>query len=451
MTNRFFYDSPARFALFSFTLLIFIGTFFLWLPIARLTHISLLDLLLTATSATCVTGLLPVSLHEFTYFGKVIIMILMQLGALGLSTIGLSIIYFLKNPTLSTQAFAAHVLELDEISSVKNLLVFIIKTTFLIESIALFLLFPIFYQKYSFGLSIFLSLFHVISSFCNAGISYEYVAEEQHLTEFSTNIFFLIITMGLMFLGGIGFITLQELFSKIKSKIATGKSEILLLHSKIVLSGSCIFLFIFAAFFFFIEQYGAFSLFSFPMKIVQSLFHAISFKSCGFSTVTLSHFHPATLFLAMLSGFIGSAPGSTGSGVKIVSFVLYIALIKSIILGKNQVEIGHRSISTTQVLKSVAIVSLSAFLICCMFFVLLFSDNHQNFFNLLFLITNAMTNLGLAVNDIRYISVVGKTILILAMIMGRIGVLSAITSMRLKYGKSVKQEFSYPEERVMLG
>jgi len=277
-----------------------------------------------------------------------------------------------------------------------------------------------------------------------------YIQKYELMINHLTNILFLIITMILMFLGGLGFITLQELLLKIKSKI-TGKSEILSLHSKIVLFGSCSFLLIFAALFFLIEQHGAFSLFSFPMKIVQSLFHAISFKSCGFSTVILSRFHSTTLLVIMLSGFIGSAPGSTGSGVKIVAFILYIAMIKSIIVGKNVVEIAHRSISFTQVLKSVAIISLSVVLIGFMLFLLLFSESQESFFNLFFVVTNAMTNLGVALNDVRSLSCAGKLILIFCMIIGRIGVLAFITSLRLKYGKSLKKEFSYPEERVMLG
>lgn len=443
-----FYNSPARLALASFTLLIITGTALLSLSVARHLPIPLLDLLFTATSATCVTGLLTISLDQFTFFGKAIIMLLIQLGALSLSTIGLSIIYLFKNPALSTQVFAAHILDVEDWYNVKKLLVFIVKATCAIEVIGFFCILPIFLEQYDFFHAVFFSIFHVVSTFCNAGIAYETPLNEQYLVQFSQHIPFLCITGFLMLVGGLGFVTLQEILFYFRP--LHNKPHHLSLSTKIVLWATMIFLCFFSILFFCIERKGAFSLFSLPMAFFQSLFHAISFKSCGFTAVPLTAFHPASLLLIMLSGFIGSAPGSTGSGIKMIAGIIYFATIRSVIYGRNVVEIGRRTIPTFQVFKSIVIVLLHMFWIFFVLFLLLFCEAEGTFFDRLFEATNAVTNLGLSLRGVQHISSHSKVILMIAMLIGRIGSLTLIASLRLRYASHV-QEFSYPEERVMLG
>jgi len=436
-------------ALISFTVLIAAGTVLLCLPFASHGPISLLDLLFTATSATCVTGLLTISLDEFTFFGKAVIMVLMQLGALSLSTIALSIVYLLKNPGLSTQVFAAHVLDVQDWHGIRKLLIFIVKATCAIELLGILLVFPIFFKKYILFEAIFFSFFHVIASFCNAGIAYEAPFNEQHLIEFSHNVPFLCITGFLILAGTLGFVTMQELLAYAKS-IFDRKLYTFSLSTKLVLWSTVILLFLFTSLFFVIERRGAFSLFSLPMAFFQSFFHAISFKSCGFTTVPLTDFHPATLLLIILSGFIGSAPGSTGSGIKIIAGVIYLATVRAVIYGRNAVELNHRTVPAFQVLKSIAIVSLHMFWIFLTLFLLLFFEAQGDFFDRLFEASNAVTNLGLSMHGLQQLSLYSKVILILAMLVGRIGSLTLIASLRLRYA-AYTQEFSYPEERVMLG
>lgn len=449
MSSWIVFNSPARLALASFTILIAVGTLLLWLPIARHNEINLLDLLFTATSATCVTGLLTVSLDEFTFFGKAVIMLLIQFGALSLSTIGLSIVYLLKNPALSTQIFAAHILDIDDWQSIRKLLIFIVKTTCFIELLGVFLLFPIFLQKYFWLDALFFSLFHAISSFCNAGIAYKTPLNEQHLVEFSQHIPFLCITAFLIFAGAIGFVTIQEFFVYIR-RINDKKLYTFSLSTKLVLWSTLTLLFLFTLLFFFIEKDGAFSSFSTLKAFFYSLFHAISFKSCGFTTVPLNDFHQQSLLLIMLSGFIGSAPCSTGSGIKMIAGIIYLAAIRSVIYGHDAVKLHHRTIPTFQVLKSVAIIALNMFWIFLTLFLLLLFEMPGNFFDRLFDAANAVTNLGLSIHGIQQLSPYSRIILIISMLIGRMGSLSLIASLRLRYGSNI-HEFSYPEERVMLG
>jgi trk system potassium uptake protein len=449
MSSRFFFTSPARLALLSFSVLILVGTFLLALPVSRTDHISLFDILFTATSATCVTGLFIVPLEHFTFFGLFVIMLLMQFGALGLSTIGLSILYLLKSPAISTHVFASNVLELEDWHSIKRLLIFILQITALIELIGIIAILPFFYARYTLFEAIFYSCFHVISAFCNAGIEYKTIHNEQYLMEFAGHIPFLFVTMLLIFFGSLGFTTIQELVIAARQWFV-GRTHHFSLSTKLVLHGMLVTTAFFSLSFFFLERNGAFASYSLVDALFQSLFHAVSFKSCGFATVPFTNFHVVSLLLLMISAFIGSAPGSTGSGVKIIAALLYAATVRAVIIGKESVQIYNRTVPMVQVLKSVAVVSLAFFGVLIATFLLFLFDSEKSFLNIVFLAVSAITNIGVTLFEIHQVSFLGHVVLLMAMIIGRIGALAFIASLRIRY--EVKGgKFSYPEERIMLG
>src|SRR5579863_6017813 len=272
--------SPAHIIFFSFFILILCGTLLLALPIAHVKPISFIDLFFTATSATCVTGLFTIPLSNFTLFGKTIILALIQIGALGLAAMSLLIISFFMNLGIGTKFMAGQLFELDSWHNLKKLLIFTVFSTITLELLGALSFFSIFYYEYTLHNAIFYSFFHSISSFCNAGISFFHFLTQQNLGKYSTNYLFLITTSILTFLGGLGFITWHELMSHVRAYASSSRPHKFSLHSKIILSGSALLLFSTTTIFWLLERTNTLASFSTPIACANTLFHAISFKSC---------------------------------------------------------------------------------------------------------------------------------------------------------------------------
>jgi trk/ktr system potassium uptake protein len=419
--NKLINISPARIILFSFFILILCGTLLLALPIAHITPMSFIDLFFTATSATCVTGLFTIPLSNFTYFGKTVILGLIQIGSLGLATMSLFIISLFIDLGLGTRFMAGQLFELDSWKNIKRILIFTFVSTFTIEIFGAFSFFSIFHTQYSLGNAIFYSLFHAISSFCNAGISFFHFLTEQNLGMYKTNYLFLGTTTILTFFGGLGFITWHEIMMRIR------------------------------AYFFSLKPYR-FSLknLTIGQSIANTIFHAISFKSCGFILASLTDFQPATLFLILLIGLIGSSPGSTGSGIKITTFALFLSVIKSAINGRTSAELFERELPLDQIYKAIAVISLSIGWILFTTFCLLIIEKNWSFLDVFFETVSAFSNVGFSLKGTQNLSTLGKLFIIATMFIGRIGSLTFILGLKLKIKKDTT-EFSYPEERVMLG
>jgi len=440
--------SPGRVILFSFFFIIMVSTFLLSFPAAQATDIPIpfIDLLFTATSATCVTGLFTVSLDNFTLFGQSIILMLIQIGGLGLITLMLFCMYMIVNVGLAAQLMAGQLLEIESWKNIKKILLFIFLLTLFSELIGTLSILATLKASFPLGNIWFLSLFHAISSFCNAGIPLLY----NSLPTTTADPFITCITTVLMFIGGLGFITWYEIMRYIKS-LPKKKKYRFSLHSKIILYGSTALLISSAIIFWVLERDNTLALLDAPTTILNSIFYAISFKSTGFLMVAPAELQLATLFFIMIIGFIGSSPGSTGSGIKITNFAIFLATIKAAITGRRSVEIRGRRIAKDQVNKAIAIISLGLIWIILITFCLLITEKNWNFFDLLFEATAAFTTLGITTNVTPTLSLIGKVFIITSMIVGRIGSLTLILGIKFNKKRQDTAEFSYPEERVMLG
>src|SRR3990167_11262823 len=362
--------SPARTVLFSIFLTIIIGTLLLALPIARIRAIGLIDLFFTATSATCVTGLFTIPLSDFTFFGQCIILALIQIGGLGMITMTLFLISLFVDIGLATQLMGGQLLEIESWKNLKKIIFFIILITLSIEVIGALCMLPVFTPYYPLSYAFFLSLFHAISAFCSAGIA----LFKNNFEHFSTNYIMLAITGLLMFAGGLGFVTWYEIIQYVHSRKKKRRYSFSL-HSKIILYGSAITIAL-SMLLIFLLEYASLPFSSWPHGLINSLYLAISFRSSGFLTISPSQLQSATIFLIMLIGFIGSAPGSTGSGVKITTFAVFLATIKGAIQGRTSVEIKGRRIPKDQVFKVIAIVFLSLFWVGITTFCLLITEHN---------------------------------------------------------------------------
>lgn len=427
-----------------------LGTLLLALPMAHVKPMAFIDLLFTSTSATCVTGLFTIPLNNFTFFGKAVILGLIQIGALGLATMSLFIISLFIDLGLGTRFMAGQLFELDSWENIKKMLIFTFGSTFTLEILGALSFFSIFKTEYPLHNAIFYSFFHSISAFCNAGISFFHFLTKQNLQQYSTNYIFLITTTLLTFFGGLGFITWHEIMVRIRSYVLSKKQRRFSLHSKIILYGTITLLVGATIIFLLLENDNTLQHLSISLKFTNALFHAVSFKSCGFVLAQLTDFHTATIFFIMIIGLIGSAPGSTGSGMKITTIMLFLSTIRATINGRSTVDIFEREIPIDQIYKVIAIISLSIGWILFTTFCLLITENNWNFLDVFFETISAFSNVGFSLKGTEQLSDIGKVLIMITMFIGRIGSLTFILGLKLKARKETV-EYSYPEERVMLG
>lgn len=450
MKNKLIDISPAHIVLFSFFILIMLGTLLLALPIAHIKPMSFIDLFFTSTSATCVTGLFTIPLNNFTFFGKAVILGLIQIGALGLATMSLFIVSLFMDLGLGTRFMAGQLFELDSWDNIKKMLIFTFGSTLTLELLGALSFFSIFKTEYSLHNAIFYSLFHSISAFCNAGISFFHFLTKQNLQQYSTNYVFLITTTLLTFFGGLGFITWHELLTRIRSYFFSKKVYRFSLHSKIILHGTIGLLIIATTLFLLLESHNTLNNLSIPLKFFNAVFHAVSFKSCGFVLANLTDFYPATIFLIMIVGLIGSAPGSTGSGLKITTVMIFLSTVRAVIHGRSTVDVFEREIPIDQIYKVIAVISLSLGWILFTTFCLLITEPSWSFLDIFFETISAFSNVGFSLKGSEKLSDFGKLFIMATMFIGRIGSLTFILGLKLK-AKKETTEFSYPEERVILG
>ena len=252
MGRKLSHIAPGFIVFLSFAIVILLGTLALMHPLCRVQVIPFIDLLLTATSATCVTGHFTMPLDHFTTIGHGVILALIQIGGLGLITLSVFLISLFGNLGLTTKFMAGQLLDLEESSNIRAIILFIVRLTLCVEFIGAVIFFMVFRNSFSTGYALFLSIFHSVSSFCNAGIT----LFDNSLIAYNTNAPLMLTTIGLMLVGGIGFITWKEIGQYIGS-LSKRKRYTFSLHSKIILYGSAVMILWTTFLFLSIEDKGA--------------------------------------------------------------------------------------------------------------------------------------------------------------------------------------------------
>ena len=296
-------------------------------------------------------------------------------------------------------------------------------------------------QTYPFKKAIFMSVFHSVSSFCNAG----FCLFPDKMLNYSHNPLIIITTMILMIIGGLGFVTWHEISNKY-FKLSPNKG--ISWHTKLVLRTYVATSLISSILFWMLERNHTLADMPWTQKLYVVLFTGIAMKSTGFVLVSFATVHLATLVLAMLSMFIGSAPLSTGSGITTSVFAIYLAIIKAAIKGKRHAMLYERHIVDDQVYKAMAIIALSLSWITFITFCLLITESNWSFIDIMFSAFAAFSNNGTTIQDPAELSLLGKGFMIISMIIGRIGALAIILSIKRI---SELRDISYPKEHVILG
>lgn len=434
-----FTERPALLLLTSFLVTIVIGAFLLSLPLASRGGVSLsfVDAFFTATSAVCVTGLIVKDTPVFfSSFGLGIILVLIQLGGLGIMTISSAAALALRHGMGTRQRMAIQqLMDQSYYEELKAILKRIVQGTFLIEAIGAALLAAAWYDS-KMGLlnSLWLGVFHSVSAFCNAG----FALFSDSLIGFQDKPFVLIIHMVLIVLGGLGFSVIGPL---IGFKLPRS------LHARLTVTVTFILLIVGFVFFLVVEGGHGMAFQTMPQKFWNALFQSVTARTAGFNTVDLSTWSDASIVLFFILMVIGASPGSTGGGIKTTTLGVLVLSIISMIRGRSDVEYHGRRIHQEIIIKSITILILSLTLIY-VFIILLAITESFPFRSLLFEVASAFGTVGLSLGITPDLSPLGKIFITMLMFLGRVG---PLTAAMIIGERIVRLRMRYPAERVMVG
>ena len=389
-------------------------------------HLSFIDALFTSTSAVCVTGLTTIPTSDFNLTGQLIILLLIQLGAIGIMTLTSSFLLMLKGKISLTQKMMFSGLQdKDAFMEANIVLKNILKITFITEFIGFILLSIGFMQEgYGYKRSLYEGFFHSVSAFCNAGFStFDKSLEGMNpLIKISVSL--------LIIMGGLGYLVIYELMNK---KTHFKKFT---LHSKIVLV-TTLSLILFGTLFIYFGEWR-------HISFIDSFFQSVTTRTAGFNSVEINRMPIYSLFLIMLLMFIGASSGSTGGGIKTTTFFVIIYSIFSILKGKKQLVVFNRSISFQYIIKAFAATILYAATIFIGVIILL-ETNKVGLKEGLFEAVSAMGTVGLSLGITPLLNPIGKSLIITLMFIGRIGPASlALATLK----KTKETKIKYPQGEI---
>ncbi|MBU4597376.1 MAG: TrkH family potassium uptake protein [Desulfarculus sp.] len=452
--NKLRQASPAMLLLFSYGLVILLGTSLLLLPASTVSGgMGIIDALFTATSAVCVTGLIVVDTgSHFTLLGQTIILILIQLGGLGIMTISVSLFLFVGKRVpfkhrLAMQDVFAHTPRRDIYTLVKSVLIF----TALAEVVGTALLFWHFQDHYPLWRAFYLAAFHSISAFCNAGFSLFSDSFISYRGSLALNL----TICALIVLGGIGFPVVYELSSRLRKK---GKARRISVHTKVVLITTAILIVVGALAFAFLEQERLNSSIISQGFWLPALFQSITARTAGFNTVDIASLGTSTLAVVVFLMFFGASPGSCGGGLKTTTLALLGLYALGRVRGGERVNVFKKTIPRETVTKAVSLFLLAVVLIALMLFAVLVAQEPRTgtaevprpFLAYLFEVVSAFGTVGLSMGVTSALTAPGKVLITILMLVGRLGV-PAFTYLLLRGNGDRTVGFHYAEERVMLG
>lgn len=435
----------------SFLAVILLGSLLLSLPISTAERIRVpyIDALFTATTSVCVTGLVTLPVHStWSIFGQVVILLLIQVGGLGVITILSGIMISLqKRIGIRDRQLLQDAFNLNSLSGLVHFTRRVIGGTFLIEGIGALLYMTVFVPE--FGLrGIWISFFTAISAFCNAGID---ILGDTSLCAYVHSPTVNLVTCALIILGGIGFIVWWDLLRV----LAPGQSRRrrlrrLTLHSKIALSVTGGLIFGGALLFLLLEHgnAGTFGPLSWPEKCMAALFQSVTCRTAGFATVAQENFTNGSAIISLLLMFIGGSPIGTAGGVKTVTFAVLIAAMLSTVRGRDEVVLFNRNISADTVSKSAAVVCMS-FLILFVSTLLLSVVTDAGALDIFYETTSATATVGLTRALTGQLGLAGKAIITVTMFLGRVGPISL--AIAFNTGRKNVNIIKNPTESISVG
>ena len=443
---------PVQVLALGFLAVLLIGAGILMLPISTATgeKTSFIDALFTSTSAVCVTGLTTVdTASHWSYFGKTVIICLIQIGGLGFMSFATLFALILgKRVSLKERLILQEAVNTTYISGIIKLVKYILSFTFTIEGIGSLILSTQFIPSYGFVKGIYFSIFHAISAFCNAG--FDLIGNS--LLPYQNNAVVILTISILVIIGSLGFAVLLDLFN-------ASQSTRFYTHTKFVLTLTAIFLISGTVFIFIMEYNNPETLGSMGVggKLLNAFFASVSSRTAGFYSVPLMDLTTGSIFLYFILMFIGGSPGSTAGGVKTTTVGLICLTVISGLRGKEDTELFKRRISKDVIYKAFSILFLSIMIVITI--TMLLSNTESDTLvngqlipleNLIFEAISAFGTVGVTLGITPYLSFAGKLLIILTMYIGRVGPITlvmAITRQKKKNAGNIK----YPEAKILIG
>jgi len=440
--------SPALATLSSFSMVIIFGAMLLTLPVCTVSieKVSFIDSLFIATSATCVTGLSTVDIGSYyTRFGQLIVLLLIQTGGIGIITMAISLPIIMGSQTTFSSVMTIKditgVRTVREVLSVVRAVVF---STLLIEFIGAIFLFIADSSIESIPLRIFYSIFHSVSAFCNAGLA----LFPDNLVSYSHNYLYISTIMTLIVLGGIGYPVISSLFYWLMDRILYRRHKSFSFHSKIVLSTTTILIISGMILFLLLEWNNTLESFSFGGKLMNSLFLSITPRTAGFNTTDISRLTKPAIIITIILMFIGASPSSTGGGIKTTTFATMLFSLKALIRNREEVEAFRRTIPISSIYKTLNVAFISIIIISLSIFSLSITEKDKELINIIFEVFSAFGTVGLSLGLTPHLSVAGKIIIILTMLVGRVG---PLTIAIIFAKKKISGAYKYPEDHIIIG
>ena len=439
--------SPTRVIAFSFAVAILIGTVLLSLPIAtdKAHETTVLDALFTAVSATCVIGLSPFDTYtHWTTFGQIVILVLFQIGGLGIMTfMSMFSVFLHKKIGLQERLLLVQTSGNIRLNGVVKLLKKIFIGTFLFEAIGAVILAYAFYEEMGLKKSIYYGIFHSVSAFCNAGFDLMGFRDPfSSLTYYEKSPIVCFTLMALIILGGLGFFVWSDV---LKNKFHFSRYS---LHSKIILYSALVLILLGWFFYYIFELNGNLYNLTYPEKIMSSLFLSVSTRTAGFVTMDISQLSESGLLLTMCLMFIGSGVGSTSGGVKTTTIAILLAAIVAFAKGKKDVVIFKRRIEndTIRHAASIFLVYLAAVLVSTIIICYVDGIKLQD---AMFETIAAVSTVGYSRIGVQNMSMLSRIIMMILMYGGRIGFMSLL----MVFWEKDKGEapVEHPTEEIMIG
>lgn len=423
--------NPGRFLVLGFAAVILLGTILLLLPVSANPGVTIhpVDALFTSTSAVCVTGLIAIDTADhFSVFGRTIVALLIQIGGLGITSIGVAFILLAgKKIGLKERVLVKEALNLNTLKGVVQLVKSVMLVTLCFEVVGMVLSYIVFSQDYPPLSALGISAFHSVAAFNNSG--FDILGGYQNLIPYRDNVLLNLTTCGLIIFGGLGFYVIREMLHKRSLKNLSMNTKIVLTMTLSLLAIGTVLLKLTDD----VTWLGAF-------------FQSTSARTAGFSTYALGDFTAAGQFALIILMFIGASPGSTGGGIKTTTT---FTLLKSLLAFSTNRDCTafRRKISNESIIKAFTVTSLAAIIVCVMTFLICITEPQFTFLQVLFEVVSGFGTVGLSTGITPNLTAISKILLCLTMFIGRLGPLT----MACIWVYQPSSNLSYVEERVTIG
>ncbi|MFU2164813.1 TrkH family potassium uptake protein [Streptococcus pluranimalium] len=442
---------------FSFLIVILIGSLLLAQPFMHYAHApdtTYFDHLFNVVSMVCVTGLSVFAVGDvYNGFGQLVVMLLIQIGGLGLVTlIAISSLALRRKMNLTDQSLLQSALSRENPQDLKEFLYLVYRFTFMVEGILALVLMIDFIPRFGLGNGMFNAIFLAISAFCNAGFDN---LGSSSLQQYTTNPIINLTLAGLIATGGLGFGVWQDILRCIKNYLTqqpkqlknmftplSNQSQLVLRTTAIILVAGTVLSWLFEA-----NNSKTIGNLSLGQQLMTSFFQTVSMRTAGFSTIDYSHTTPATNFLYMIQMIIGGAPGGTAGGIKVTVIAIIALLFRAELSGQTEVTFRHRTIDNRMIKQAFTIIIFFFTLMMAGFLLLLLVESGTNPFRLLFEVSSAIATVGVSMNLTPDLSTTGRIIIMMLMFIGRVGPITVLLSLLQKK----KQTIHYAKSTITVG